>query len=163
MAITRKTCLITGCSEGGMGAALAQAFNDKGYHVFATARTTSKIPEALRSASNVTILALDVTSSSAISNAASVVRKETGGALDVLINNAGATMSKPALDASIAEIKSLFDLNFFGAIEMIQVFRDMLVKAKGCIVNNASIGGVRPLVFGGSSFILSIERFRVLG
>jgi NAD(P)-dependent dehydrogenase (short-subunit alcohol dehydrogenase family) len=60
-------------------------------------------------------------------------------------------MSAPGLDISIAEMKKLFNLNFFSAFEMIQAFSSMLVKAGGCIVNNASIGGMRPLVFGGMS------------
>ena len=154
MASNWKTCLITGCSEGGVGAALAQAFIDKGYHVYATARTTSKIPASLHDAANVTILTLDVSSSASIAAAAEAVEKDTGGSLDVLINNAGAGMIMPTLDSSIAESKKLFDLNFFSVLETIQVFIPLLVKAKGCIVNNASVGGYRPLVFNGTPIVL---------
>ena len=147
MAITRKTCLITGCSEGGVGAALAEAFKEKNYHVFVTARSTYKIPEILHGASNVTVLALDVSSSGSIAAVAKVIQDETGGKLDVLINNAGLGMEMPVLDTSIAEAKKLFDINFFGALEMIQVFSPMLVKAEGCIVNNSSVGGRFPIPF----------------
>lgn len=147
MTSSRKSCLITGCSEGGVGDALAHAFNGSGYHVFATARTPSKIPASLHEAANVTIIALDVTVSSSIAAAAEIVRQQTGGSLDVLINNAGAGMNMPALDTDISAAKRLFDLNFFAALETIQVFSPMLVRAAGCIVNNASVGGFRPLVF----------------
>lgn len=158
MPITRKTCLITGCSEGGVGAALAEAFKDTGYHVFVTARSTNRIPKILHDASNVTVLALDVSSSGSIAAVAKAIQIETGGKLDILINNAGLGMEMPILDISIAEAKKVFDINFFGALEMIQVFSPMLVKAKGYIVNNASVGGRFPIPFiGVYTRVISIE------
>lgn len=147
MTISRKTCLITGCSGGGVGAALAEAFKDKGYHVFATARSPSKVPQTLHAASNATVLALDVTSSESIAAAAEAVRNQAGGKLDVLINNAGLGLEMPGLDTPISEARKLFDLNFFGVFEMIQAFSPMLVKAGGCIVNNSSVGGRFPIPF----------------
>jgi 1-acylglycerone phosphate reductase len=147
MTTKMKTCLITGCSEGGVGAAFAEAFRDKGYHVFATARSTSKVPQTLHTASNVTVLALDVASSASIAEASKVVQNETGGKLDGLINNAGSGMTMPALDTSIPKARELFDINFFGALEMVQVFSPMLIEAKGCIVNNSSVVGLSPTPF----------------
>lgn len=147
MTITRKTCLITGCSKGGVGAALAEAFNGKGYHVFVTARSVNKIPQTLHDASDVTVLALDVSSSESITAIAKAVQTQTGGKLDVLVNNAGLGLETPILDTFIAEAKKVFDVNFFGALEMIQVFSPMLVNAGGCIVNNSSVGGRFPIPF----------------
>ena len=149
MVVSRKTCLITGCSEGGIGATLAEAFRDKGYHVFATARSPRKIPQTLREGPNVTVVALDVASSSSIKAAAEIVSKATGGSLDVLINNAGHGMNMPTLDASIADAKQLFDVNFFGIVETVQAFAPMLIEAKGCIVNNSSLGGYQAFPFNG--------------
>ena len=149
MVTSKQTCLITGCSSGGIGATLAEAFRDKGYHVFATARSPSKIPDTLQNASNVTLLALDVSSTPSIKAAAEAVSRETRGTLDVLINNAGHGMNMPLLDASIAESKQLFDTNFFGVLETVQVFAPLLVKAKGCIVNNSSLGGFQAFPFNG--------------
>lgn len=146
MAITRKICLITGCSAGGVGAAFAEVFRKKGYYVFATARTPSKVPQTLHTASNVTVLALDVTSAESIAAAAEAVRKQTDR-LDVLINNAGLGLNMPGLDTSIEEGKKLFDLNFFGVLAMMQAFSAMLIKAKGCVVNNSSVGGCLPFPF----------------
>ncbi len=146
MAIARKTVLVTGCSAGGVGSALVDVFRNKGYHVFATARTPSKIPESHHSASNVTVLTLDVTSTESIAAVADKVSKEAGK-LDVLINNAGGGLPIPALDTPIQEAKKLFDLNFFGALVMLQAFGPLLIKAKGCVVNNASIAGVMGFPF----------------
>ncbi|KAJ5669063.1 hypothetical protein N7462_010133 [Penicillium macrosclerotiorum] len=147
MTITLKTCLITGCSSGGVGAALAEAFIDKGYHVFATARTPSKVPQTLHDAPNVTVLALDVTSSESIAAVAEEVRGDTGDRLDVLINNAGVGLEMPSLDTPISKAREVFDINFFAAFEMIQVFSSMLVNSGGCIVNNSSVGGYCALPF----------------
>ena len=61
MASTPKTILITGCSAGGLGAAITLALAKQTHHVFATARDVNKIPEELRALSNVTAFPLDVT------------------------------------------------------------------------------------------------------
>ena len=130
-----------------MGAALAEGFHDHGYHVFVTARTTSKVPQAFHTASNVTVLALDVTSTESIDTAAATVRDLTGGRLNILINNAGRGLNMPALDVSIVEAKKLFDANFFGVLQTMQAFQHMLVNARGVIVNNTSMGGYLPIPF----------------
>ncbi|KAH7077762.1 hypothetical protein BKA63DRAFT_271518 [Paraphoma chrysanthemicola] len=143
----QKTCLVTGCSSGGVGAAIAEAFAHHGYHVFATARTPSKIPQTLHTSPNVTVLTLDVTSTVSIVAAVKSVQEKSGGMLDVLINNAGHSLNTPALDASIEETKKLFNANFFGVLETIQAFQHMLIRAKGCIVNNSSVGGYQPFPF----------------
>ena len=85
-----KTVLITGCSEGGIGDALAQEFHLKGLRVFATARNLTKV-EHLK-ARGIEILKLDVTSTDSIKTAVAEVEKLTGGKLDILVNNAGMGM-----------------------------------------------------------------------
>ncbi|XDG08075.1 hypothetical protein ABKA04_007690 [Annulohypoxylon sp. FPYF3050] len=50
-----KSILVTGCSADGIGAAIALVLAKRGHHVFATARNTAKIPEALSSLSNVAL------------------------------------------------------------------------------------------------------------
>lgn len=139
--------MITGCSSGGVGAALAEAFEDEGYHVFATARSPSKVPQSLHASPHATVLALDVASSDSIAMLKQNIQKETGGTLDILINNAGLGLEMPCVDTSIQEAKKLFDLNFFAAFEMIQVFSPMLIKASGLIINNSSVGGRCPIPF----------------
>jgi len=147
MATSRKSVLITGCSAGGIGAGLAEVFQEKGYHVFATLRTLSKLPQALSNAANVTVLTLDVLSSESIAAAVESVKKETGGKLDVLVNNSGRGTFVPALDTSIEEAKKLFDLNFWAPLAMLQAFAPLLIKAKGCLVNNTSANSIAPMAF----------------
>lgn len=145
MATPRKSVLITGCSRGGTGAGLAEVFQEKGYRVFATLRNPSKISPMLRNASNVTVLTLDVLSSESIAAAVERVRTETGGTLDILINNSGGNIFAPALDTSIEEGKKLFDLNFWAPLAMLQAFAPFLIKAEGCLVNNTSANAVVPM------------------
>ncbi|KAK7213781.1 hypothetical protein V2G26_020959 [Clonostachys chloroleuca] len=158
MAPRRKSVLITGCSAGGIGAGLAEGFCEKGYHVFATARTTSKISQGLANASNVTVLELDVLKSESIAAAVESVKQKTGGTLDVLINNSGQAAIAPALDVSIEEGKKVFDLNFWAPLAMLQAFSPLLIEAKGCLVNNASCSAYLPMalmsVYNGSKAAL---------
>lgn len=109
---SRKLILITGCSAGGIGAGLAEAFQQKGYHVFETLRTPSNISETISNASNVTVLTLDVLSPASIAAAVEAVTNEAGERLDVLLNNSGSGIAAPVQDTSIAEAKKIFDLNF---------------------------------------------------
>jgi len=55
-----RTALTTGCSDGGMGAALAKEFHRRGYRVFATSRNPSKM--ASLKALGIEAFTLDVTS-----------------------------------------------------------------------------------------------------
>jgi 1-acylglycerone phosphate reductase len=81
------TVLITGCSEGGIGDAIAQEFFQRGYRVFATARQLNKVQHLKEL--GLDVLSLDVTSSSSIEEVVAHVHSETGGTLDVLVNNSG--------------------------------------------------------------------------
>lgn len=148
---TTKSILITGCSDGGIGSALARVFQSRGYHVFATARTLSKMSE-LADLSLVSLLTLDITVSSHITAAVESVRRETGGTLDYLINNAGRNHFSPLLDASIDESKRIFDTNLWGSLAVTQAFAPLVIKAKGTIVNITSISGHLNLPWMGQLF-----------
>jgi hypothetical protein len=148
MAALKRSVLITGCSAGGIGAGLAEAFRDKGYHVFATLRNPSKLPSALSNAPNVTPLTLDVLSQESIAAAVTEVTKHTGGRLDVLVNNSGQNFIRPALDVPIEEGKKLFDLNFWAPLAMVQAFAPLLIQARGIVVNQSSAAGYVPMPFG---------------
>lgn len=85
--MTPKSILITGCSEGGAGAAMAREFKLRGHRVFATVRAEFSQARHLTD-QEVEALELDVTSQASIDAAAAVVREATSGRLDILINNA---------------------------------------------------------------------------
>lgn len=140
MAETKRTVLITGCSEGGLGAALAIAFHKAGLHVYATARNPSKMSQLV--GLGIETLTLDVLSESSIAAAVSKLSH-----LDILVNNAGGTYNRPISDLSISEAKQLFDLNVWSYIAVTQAFLPLILKSKGMIVNHTSSASVITLPF----------------
>ena len=138
----QRSVLITGCSEGGIGDALAQAFHARGLRVFATARDLSKVSHLQKL--GLTILELEVTSESSIKDCVSSVTKLTGGTLDILVNNSGSGYSSPILDVDINQAKKIMDVNFFGRVAVTQGFAPLVIKSKGIILNIGSIGSACP-------------------
>ncbi|KAI8624756.1 short-chain dehydrogenase/reductase [Xylariaceae sp. FL1651] len=133
-----KTVLITGCSEGGAGAALAKEFRRRGLRVFATSRGG---PEKLQFLSELGIDAvqLDVTSAASISALASAVHEATGGRLDILVNNAAVFGLMPLADVQLEDAREVFDANVFGVLAVTQAFLPLLVNAEGLVANVSSI------------------------
>lgn len=134
--------LITGCSTG-IGRELCKSLSEKGYTVVATARNVESImdlPVSLK-------LSLDVTQKESISNVITKVLSKFEK-IDILVNNAGysARGALEELDLNVA--KSMFDVNVFGIINMIQaVIPEMRKKNFGKIINVGSISGkfVQPI------------------
>jgi 1-acylglycerone phosphate reductase len=146
--VQKKTVLITGCSTGGIGWAMAKSFHQRGYYVFATARDPSKAAD-LAELDDIEILELDVTVPKTIAHCKEVVSKRTGGRLDVLVNNAGVEFNSPLLDTDIAEAKRLYDVNVWGPLAMIQAFAPLLIEAKGVVFNQSSIDAALNMVWAG--------------
>lgn len=148
--VTKKTVLITGCSADGIGWAMAKDFHQRGFYVFATARTPSKTGN-LAELSDVEILELDVTVPRTIQQCKEIVAKRTGGTLDVLVNNAGVEFNSPLLDTEIAEAKALYDVNVWGPLAVVQAFAPLLIEAKGVVYNQSSIDAALNMVWAGES------------
>jgi short-subunit dehydrogenase len=141
MAATKRTVLITGCSDGSLGAALAIAFHNAGLHVYATARDPSKLKQV--QSLGIETLTLDVLLDSSI-----VSCVKSLSSLDILVNNAGAQFLMPVVDISIVEAKKLFDLNVWSHISMTQACLPLLLKSSSAmIVNQTSVAAVTTLPF----------------
>ncbi len=145
--MSKKTVLVTGCSDGGTGSALAIAFHQAGWRVFATARNPSKMSSA--ATAGIETLTLDVQSQESLSSCVAAVAKLTGGSLDALVNNAGVGLSMPVADLSVEEAKKMFDTNVWAPVLTTQAFLPMLMTAQSdaLIVNNTSVAGVFGLPF----------------
>ncbi|KAH8105313.1 oxidoreductase [Cristinia sonorae] len=123
----KKTALVTGCSEGGAGYAIALELQSQGIRVFAiarTLRTMTKLQDA-----GIEIFAMDVTVPSTIQSVKVEIEKLTGGTLDILINNAGVIYQAAAIEADIEAVKSLFAVNVYGVMEVTKVFSPLLIEA----------------------------------
>lgn len=137
----KKTVLITGCSDGGLGAALAIAFHNTGnFHVYATARNPAKMAQL--KALGIETMTLDVLSDESISACVEKIPQ-----LDMLVNNAGAGYSMPISDLSITAAKQLFDLNVWSYISVTQAFLPLLLKSKGTVVNQTSVASMVTIPF----------------
>ena len=132
-----------------MGAALAVAFHDAGFRVYATTRNPAKM-EALK-AKGIETLSLDVLSETSIAEAVDQVSKD-GHGLDILVNNAGCQFLMPVTDINITEAKKVFDLNVFSHIAVTQAFLPLLLQSassegSSIIVNHSSIGACAAIPF----------------
>ncbi|KAF7547961.1 hypothetical protein G7Z17_g7365 [Cylindrodendrum hubeiense] len=143
----QKTALVTGTSKGGLGDHLAQELHRRGFRVFATARTLSKVHH-LRDM-GLDIVLLEVTDSESIKKAAAEVNILSGGKLDILINNSGIVSKAALLDADITAAKAVFDVNIWGVLQVTQAFSPMILASKGTIINIGSVVGRVPVPFSG--------------
>lgn len=88
--MSRKSVLITGCSEGGIGHSLALEWSSKNFQVYATARSLRSMA-TLKSA-GIECFEMDVTKPDTVQAVKDQVAEKTGGTLDILVNNAGQGM-----------------------------------------------------------------------
>ncbi len=118
------TAVVTGAA-GGIGAAVCDVLEARGWDVVAVDRVAPRRPGAL---------ALD------LADAALVL--ERLGALervDALVNNAAVQLFKPLEQTSVADWDEVQDVNLRGAFVCLQACRDQLVRSRGSIVNVASV------------------------
>ncbi|MDA7026679.1 SDR family oxidoreductase [Bacillus sp. CLL-7-23] len=128
--------LITGCSSG-IGKELCEILYDQGYTVVATARNVETIKTLKASLK----LSLDVTKREFITGAVREVLSRYRK-IDVLVNNAGYSVRGALEEVDVSDVKTMYDVNVFGMIQMIQtVVPIMRNQQSGKIINIGSISG----------------------
>lgn len=141
---SKRSILITGCSDGSLGIVICLAFRDAGWRVFASARNPAKTKTAKDA--GLEVIQLDILKQESIDAAVAEVSNLTGGSLDMLLNNAGAGYGMPVMDLQWDAAKDLFELNFFSIITVTKGFLPLLRKSQtvhggvrgGIVVNNTS-------------------------
>ncbi len=131
-----KTVLITGASRG-IGLATATLLAQQGYTVFGTGRQpqTSTL-------NGFTLLQLDVRNEDSVQRCVQTVITQAGH-IDVLVNNAGHSLSGAVEEAIAEDVRHLFETNFFGVIRMTNaVLPYMRQAASGHIINISSLAGI---------------------
>lgn len=135
--------LVTGCSEGGIGHAMARAFAAAGCAVVATARSRGSM-RGLDGDPRFLLLELDVRSDESARAAVAGALREHGR-IDVLVNNAGVHLVAPLAEVPMESFHQVFDTNVYGAMRLIQaVIPHMMERRKGTIVNVGSITALAP-------------------
>jgi short-subunit dehydrogenase len=137
MRIDGKVAIVTGASEG-IGAACAAEFARCGAKLSLTARSEEALHKA---APGALVTPGDLTREE--TRRAVVERTlERYGAIDVLVNCAGAGLYLPSWEAPMEEARRLMELNFFALLGMTQlVAQHMRARREGSIVNVGSIAG----------------------
>lgn len=143
MRLDGKVTLITGASEG-IGAACAAEFARAGARLSLTARSEAGLKQTA-AGTDALITPGDITSEE--TRRAVVERTvERFGAIDILINNAGAGLYRSSWSAPMDEMRHLMELNFFSLVGLSQlVVPHFRARRTGLIVNVSSIAGKVPL------------------
>ncbi|KAM3607118.1 uncharacterized protein V6R79_001992 [Siganus canaliculatus] len=148
---TQKHVFITGC-DSGFGNLLARQLDGKGFHVIAACLTEKGAGcLATASSSRLKTVLLDVTDSTSIRKAVEFVRKEVGDrGLWGLVNNAGRSIPIGPTDwMQLEDFTKVLNVNLIGVIDVTLQFLPLLKKARGRVVNVASILGRLSLTGGG--------------
>ncbi len=134
-----KVVVVTGASSG-IGLALVKKFISEGF-------ITYGIGQRDLSVENLRYKKCDVTNSVACFAVVEEILAEAGS-IDILVNNAGIGISGPAENTAVADAKKMFDVNFFGAFNMIAAVLPIMRKQKiGSIVSVSSMAGFVPIPF----------------
>ncbi|XP_029450715.1 17-beta-hydroxysteroid dehydrogenase type 6-like [Rhinatrema bivittatum] len=141
--LSDKYVLITGC-DSGFGNLLARQLDRKGLRVLA-ACLTQRGAEQLKEATSQRLqtLILDVTDSQSVAAAADWVKQQVGDrGLWGLVNNAGILIPVAPYEwLTKADYQKVMEVNLMGLVEVTLSLLPLLRRAKGRIVNVASIMG----------------------
>ncbi len=168
----RPVALVTGASYG-LGAEIARTLARDGFDVAVTELNKDDLAGTVASVevegARALAVTLDVCSMESIDNAVA----ETNGAfgqIDVLVNNAGRLLMKPALEIKLNEWKQVMEVNVTGTYFMSQCVARRMVDADrpGCIINiastftlmgapNVSAYGISKAAVGGITRHLAVE------
>ena len=144
--------LVTGANQG-IGFQIAKALAANGYIVYLGARDLTKGElAAAEMGLNAHPVHLDVNDQSLIEATAERIKKEAGH-LDLLVNNAGIShagepgrtmeevlTSGVASNASLEEVKTVWDTNVFSVIAVTQAMLPLLRKSEAARIVNVSSG-----------------------
>ncbi len=136
-----RVALVTGASSG-LGARFARTLSGAGARLILAARRSERIEALARELPDAIAVPTDLRNDRAIADlvAAAVDRF---GRIDVLVNNAGAVDSGPALDLAAEDFRSVLELNLVVPFLLSRaVARHMVNGSGGSIINVASVNGL---------------------
>ena len=143
--LSGRVALVTGTSRG-LGQSFARALARAGADLVITARRKDDLREFQREIEGLgrraLPLDLDVRDQGSITRMAEAALAGYGK-IDVLVNNAGCNIRKPALDVTWEDWNTILDTNLRGSFFVAQAIgRHMVVRGYGRIINIGSVTAV---------------------
>ncbi len=142
-----RRALITGGSDG-IGLAIAREFVDLGAHVALVARDDARLQQRVseisehRTSSEVLGLAHDLSRLATLDRLLARLG-DHWDSLDVLVNNVGTNIRKPALSYDLDEYRSLLDTNVTSCFELSRLCHPFLCAGtEPSVINIASVAGL---------------------
>lgn len=142
----RRTAFVTGASQG-LGAEIAVAFARDGYDVAVSSRRVEKLADTLEKTGSAGARAvpveLDLRSQASIERAMAQAVSALGH-VDTLVNNAGVTLRRVALEVTAQEWDEVMAVNLAGTFFMSQqAGRHLIASGRpGCVISLASTHGM---------------------
>jgi NAD(P)-dependent dehydrogenase (short-subunit alcohol dehydrogenase family) len=129
MSSQRKTAIVTGASQG-IGAGIVNAFAERGYNVVASSRKMTQSAE-VKASDRVALVDGDIgmpaTAAKIVETALSRFKS-----IDVLVNNAGIFFTKPFIEYTAEDFRSLVSTNVEGFLYVTQLtIKQMLAQKSG--------------------------------
>jgi len=138
-------CVVTGANSG-IGRATALHLAAAGYTVWGTVRSLEKATKlksmAEQAGVEVRLVELDVGDDESVRTGFAGLFEQTGGVVDVLVNNAGIAGNAVAEETSAAMYLDVMNINLCGAARCWQqVLPGMRQRRRGAVVNVTSVTG----------------------
>ena len=166
--LTGEVAIVTGASSG-IGAATAWELGRRGAMVVLAARRVGLLEAQVRSIREVGGKAIAIPADVADASDVTMLAERTlaaFGRIDVMVNNAGASWSRPLASSPPDQITGLAQVNLLGAILLTRaVLPGMLERRHGAIISVGSLSGrvaMEPLYsatkYGLRGFSLALRR-----
>jgi len=163
MNIEGSVALVTGASSG-IGAVVATDLARRGARVVVTARRQSELEQTAEQCRRHSPESFGVVADLAEpADCRRVVAEATEalGRVDIIVNNAGLSIRRHALDTTPEDVERLMRVNFFGAVHTtMAALPGMVQRRRGCVVNVTSVAGYIPnpkeAAYGASKAALSL-------
>ncbi len=143
--LTGRVAVVTGGNQG-LGRAFARALGEAGAKVAVLGRNTARNEDAaaelVLDGIQARAFPADVVDKASLEAASDDIERQLGP-IEILVNNAGACIHRPAFEVSDAEFAEVMNVNVTGVWNGSQVFgKKMAAAGRGVIVNVGSISGL---------------------
>ncbi|ASO19360.1 NAD(P)-dependent dehydrogenase (short-subunit alcohol dehydrogenase family) [Actinoalloteichus hoggarensis] len=136
-----QSVIVTGAGSG-IGRSAARAFAMRGARVLAVGRRPEPLAETADGHPTIHPLAVDVTAADGPERIVTAA-VETGGRIDVLVNNAGVVGRTPLGSITRAEVRRQLETNLVAPMFLTQEALPSLEASKGAVINVSTAVGQR--------------------